>query len=151
MLLVGGNIWIIPVLCNHNHNSYSLSWCQIQVWKWKWKSASRAKSTLVSLFDTGLTPFAHNTRWRNSKNSDNCDLLKVSDFWLALLSMEKIYFKWYSPVQRRSHGNIYVEKFANIGTSELCWNISGLFLDDRDIYGFLLINSIIVHMTRHFL
>ena len=45
----------------------------------------------------------------------------------------------------------YIEKFTNIGTSELCWNISGLFLDDRDISGFLLINSIIVHMTGHFL
>ena len=41
-------------------------------------------------------------------------------------------FKWYSPVQRRSHGNIYIEKITNIGTSELCWDISGLFLDDRD-------------------
>ena len=35
--------------------------------------------------------------------------------------------------------------------SELHWDISELFLDDRDISGFLLINPIIVHMTGHFL
>ena len=64
---------------------------------------------------------------------------------------EKNIFKRYSPVQGRSHGNIYIEKFANIGTSELRWDISGLFLDDRDISGFLLIYSIIIHMTGHFL
>ena len=46
---------------------------------------------------------------------------------------------------------IYIEKFTNIGTSELRWDISGLFLNDRDISGFLLINSIIIHMTGHFL
>ena len=46
---------------------------------------------------------------------------------------------------------IYIYKFTKIGTSELRWDISWLFLDDTDIYGFLLINSIIVHMTVHFL
>ena len=46
---------------------------------------------------------------------------------------------------------IYIEKFATIGISELRWDISGLFLDDRDVSGFLLINSIIFHMTGHFL
>ena len=45
----------------------------------------------------------------------------------------------------------YIEKFANIGRSKLRWDISGLFLDDRDISGLLLINPIIVHMTGHFL
>ena len=45
--------------------------------------------------------------------------------------------QWYSPVQRRSQGNIYIEKFTNIGKSELRWDISGLFLDDTDISGFL--------------
>ena len=43
----------------------------------------------------------------------------------------------YQPGQRRYWGNIYIEKFANIGRSELRWDISGLFLDDRDISGFL--------------
>ena len=28
---------------------------------------------------------------------------------------------------------IYIENFTTIGTSELRWDISGLFLDDRDI------------------
>ena len=65
--------------------------------------------------------------------------------------MENKYFQRYSPVQRRSHGNIYIEKFANIGRSELRCDVSGLFLDDTDIYGFSLINPIIVHMTGHFL
>ena len=46
---------------------------------------------------------------------------------------------------------IYIEKLTAIGTSKLCWDISGLFLDDTDIYEFLLINSIVVHMTVHFL
>ena len=55
------------------------------------------------------------------------------------------------PDQWTYPGNIYIEKFTTIGTSELRWDISGLFLDDTDIYGFLLINSIIVHMTVHFL
>ena len=32
---------------------------------------------------------------------------------------------------------IYIEKFTTIGTSKLRWDISGLFLDDRDISGFL--------------
>ena len=31
------------------------------------------------------------------------------------------------------------------------WNIYGLYKDDPDIYGFLPINSIIIHMTMHFL
>ena len=57
----------------------------------------------------------------------------------------------YQPAQRRYWGNIYIEKFANIGRSELRWDISGLFLDDRDISGFSLIDPIIVHMTGHFL
>ena len=47
--------------------------------------------------------------------------------------------------------NIYIEKIITIGTSKLRWDISGLFLDDTDISGFLLINSIIIHMTGHFL
>ena len=46
---------------------------------------------------------------------------------------------------------INIENFTTIGTSELRWDISGLFLDDRDISGFLLINPIIVHMTGHIL
>ena len=32
---------------------------------------------------------------------------------------------------------IYIEKFANMGRSELHSDISRLFLDDRDISGFL--------------
>ena len=43
----------------------------------------------------------------------------------------------YQPAQRRYWGNIYIEKFANMGRSELRWDISGLFLDYRDISGFL--------------
>ena len=46
---------------------------------------------------------------------------------------------------------IYIEKFTTIEPSELRRDISGLFLDGTDISGFLLINSIIVHMTGHFL
>ena len=34
---------------------------------------------------------------------------------------------------------------------QLRWDIYGLYKDDPDIYGFLPINSIIVHMTMHFL
>ena len=59
--------------------------------------------------------------------------------WMIPASSEKIWGKY-----------IY-RKFTNIGTSELHWDISGLFLDDRDISGFLLLNSIIIHMTGHFL
>ena len=44
-----------------------------------------------------------------------------------------------------------MEKSPKIGTSELRWDISRLYKDDTDIYGFLPINSIIVHMTVHFL
>ena len=44
-----------------------------------------------------------------------------------------------------------MEIFTKIGTSELHWDISGLYNDDPDIYGFLPINSIIVHMTVDFL
>ena len=44
-----------------------------------------------------------------------------------------------------------MEKFTKIGTSELRWDIFRLYKDDTDIYGFLPINSIIVHMTVHFL
>ena len=39
---------------------------------------------------------------------------------------------------REDIGEIYyIKKFANIGRSKLHWDISGLFLDDRDISGFL--------------
>ena len=44
-----------------------------------------------------------------------------------------------------------MEKFTEIGTSELRWNISRLYNDVTDINGFSLIKSIIVHMTVHFL
>ena len=44
-----------------------------------------------------------------------------------------------------------MEKFTKIGTSELRWDISRLYKDDTDIYGFLPIISIIIHMTVHFL
>ena len=44
-----------------------------------------------------------------------------------------------------------MEKFTKIGTSKLHWDISILYRDDTDIYDFLPINSIIVHMTVHFL
>ena len=68
-------------------------------------------------------------------------VLTIAIFQKFLISMEvyeiSIFFPWklfkrYSPVQRRSQGNIYIEKFTNIGTSEPRWDISGLFLDDRD-------------------
>ena len=40
-----------------------------------------------------------------------------------------------------------MEKFTKIGTSELLWDISWLYKDDTDIYGYLPINSIIVHIV----
>ena len=46
---------------------------------------------------------------------------------------------------------IYIEKFTNIGTSDLRWDISRFFNDVTDVNGFLPINAIIVHMTVHFL
>ena len=44
-----------------------------------------------------------------------------------------------------------MEKLTKIWTSELRWDIYVLYKDDPDIYRFLPINSIIVHMTMHFL
>ena len=44
-----------------------------------------------------------------------------------------------------------MEKFTKIGTSQLRWDFSRLYKNDTDIYGFLPINSIMVHMTVHFL
>ena len=44
-----------------------------------------------------------------------------------------------------------MEKFTKIGTSKLRWDISRLDNDVTDINGFSPINSIIVHMTVHFL
>ena len=44
-----------------------------------------------------------------------------------------------------------MEKFTKIGTSELHQDISRLHNDVTDINGFSPINSIIVHMTVHFL
>ena len=46
---------------------------------------------------------------------------------------------------------IYIEKFTNIGTSKLRWDISSFFNDVTDVNGFLPINAIIIHMTVHFL
>ena len=55
-----------------------------------------------------------------SIGSDICDLLKVSDFngsqWNIKFLAQKPHQR-YSPVQRRSEGNIYIEKFTNIGRS----------------------------------
>ena len=67
----------------------------------------------------------------------------VKSFWFQWKSMKcqrfspQNNFKWYQPDQCPYPGNIYIEKFTTIGTSELRWDISGLFLDDTDIYGFL--------------
>ena len=46
-------------------------------------------------------------------------------------------FKRYHPVQWRYEGNIYIEKFTNIGTSELSWDISRFFNDVTDVNGYL--------------
>ena len=58
---------------------------------------------------------------------------------------------WMIPASSEKILGKYIEKFANIGRSKLHWDISGLFLNDRDISGFSLIDPIIVHMTGHFL
>ena len=86
-----------------------------------------------------------------SKNSDICDFLKVSDIGKSIVLNGETYILNDTTQFREDLMEIYIENFTTIGTSELCWDISGLFLDDTDIYGFLLINSIIVHMTGHFL
>ena len=47
-----------------------------------------------------------------------------------------------------------MEKFTNIGTSKLRWDMSRFFndvTDVTDVNGFLPINATIVHMTVHFL
>ena len=44
-----------------------------------------------------------------------------------------------------------MEKCNKIWTSELCWDIYILYKDHPDIYEFLPIHSIIIHMTVHFL
>ena len=72
-----------------------------------------------------------------SKNSDNCDFLKVSDIVKSIVVNGEKYFL--NDTAQFREDPMEIEKFANIGTSELCWDISGLFLDDRDISGFLLI------------
>ena len=81
-----------------------------------------------------------------SIGSDNCDFSKNSDYngWLWNINfLSPKPHEWYHPVQRRSQGNIYIEKFTNIGRSELCWDISGLFLDDRYFW-------ISVPLTHHY-
>ena len=116
------------------------------------KESAKLRRLVFGIQEALKNYFGASTPWRNIKKFRQLRFFK--SFWHSekhCSQWRKIFFKRYSPVQRRSHGNIYIEKFANIGTSELCWDISGLFLDDRDISGFLLINSIIVHMTGHFL
>ena len=44
-----------------------------------------------------------------------------------------------------------MEKYNKIWTSELHWDIYGFNKDDPDIYGFLPIHYIIIHMIVHFL
>ena len=44
--------------------------------------------------------------------------------------------------------NNIMEKYYEIGRSELCWDISGLYKDGPDICRLL---HIIVHMTVHFI
>ena len=52
---------------------------------------------------------------------------------------ENIFFKAFLLVQQRFLGNIYIEKYNKILTSELRWDIYGFNKDDPDIYGFLII------------
>ena len=65
------------------------------------------------------------------------------EFWLQWMSMKYQFFVPKTPCtippssEKISRKYIYIEKFTNIGRSELRWDISGLFLDDRDISGFL--------------
>ena len=55
------------------------------------------------------------------KNSDICDFLKVSDIGKSIvLNGETYILNDTTQFQRRSHGNIYIENFTTIGTSELC-------------------------------
>ena len=87
-----------------------------------------------------------NTLREHQNGSDICNFSKNSDYNGCLWNINFLSPKpheQYHPVQRRYEGNIYTEKITNIGTFELHWDISGLFLDDRYFW-------ISVPLTHHY-
>ena len=92
--------------------------------------------------DSNLFPYLVINPAETSKNSENCDFSKVSDIENALQSMPTSYFKWYHLSSVRVWGKWgYIEKSANIGTSELRGEVSRFFNDATGVNGCLPINA----------